>query len=78
MKNFFLKTEGDDEGEEDDTGSEDEAGKTMYTAISNTPTRITLLSNGNNPTVPGGVMKGRSKKGTRVQKRKVRKVNNFF
>lgn len=69
-------SEGDDEGEEDDTGSEDEAGKTMYTAISNTPTRITLLSNGNNPTVPGGVMKGRSKKGTRVQKRKLSDQRN--
>ena len=43
----------------------------MYTAISNTPTRITLLSSGGVNQIPQGIAKPKSKKGSRVQKRKV-------
>lgn len=65
----------DDDEEDDDaeeTASEDEAlsnnKTTSYTAISNTPTRITLLSTTNQP--PVATIK-RGKKGARGPKRKV-------
>ena len=46
--------------------------QTMYTAISNTPTRITLLSSSNNITSPQPNGKTKTKKGNRSQKKKVR------
>ena len=68
---FYLIVE-DDDDEDEETCSEDEtSNKTMYTAISNTPTRITLLSNSSQQSTQGA-LKNKNRRANKVTKKKVR------
>merc|ERR1712159_378682 len=61
----------DDDDEDEETCSEDEASnKTMYTAISNTPTRITLLSN-TSQQAGQGALKNKNRRANKVTKKKL-------
>lgn len=70
LPSFVILFLEDDDEDDEETCSEDETSKTMYTAISNTPTRITLLSNTSQQSMQG-TLKNKNRRGSKVPKKKV-------